>query len=199
LAKTTALGSGFQDPLNIDAEVGPADTDRRHYFVASGVYELPFGRDGEGGGVSRALFGGWSLSPIVTVASGLPLNLTVNGNPSNTGQNDRPNVVGDWQLENPTVAQWFNTAAFVANDRYTYGNAARNLLRGPGLFNVDLSARKSFRLSRGISADLRFESFNLTNTPSLGSPNTQVGNPSFGRISSAGAARSNQVALKLLF
>ena len=72
------------------------DTDRRHYFVASGVYELPFGRTVGGGGRVGAVLGGWSLSPIVTIASGAPLNLTVNGNPANTGQNDRPNVVGDW-------------------------------------------------------------------------------------------------------
>jgi hypothetical protein len=199
LAKTTALGNNYQDPLNIAAEIAPADNDRRHYFVASGIYEIPFGRDGLGGGWRRAVLGGWSLSPIVSAASGLPLNLTVNGNPSNTGQTDRPNVVGAWRLDEPTVAQWFNTAAFVANDRYTYGNAPRNLLRGPGLFNIDLSARKSFKLTDRVTADVRFESFNLTNTPPLGNPNTQVGNPNFGRITSAGAARSNQVALKLLF
>jgi hypothetical protein len=199
LSKTTALGNNYQDPLNIDAEIAPADNDRRHYFVASGVYELPFGRDRQAGSWARAALGGWSLSPIVTVASGLPLNLTVNGNPANTGQADRPNVVGDWRVEHPTVEQWFNTTAFVANDRYTYGNAPRNLLRGPGLFTIDLSARKSFRLTSKVSADIRVESFNLTNTPAFGAPNTQVGNPNFGRISSAGAARSNQLAVKLLF
>ena len=149
--------------------------------------------------MANAALGGWSLSPIVTVASGAPLNLTVNGNPANTGQNDRPNVVGDWELENPTPERWFNTAAFAANDRCTFGNAPRNLLRGPGSVNLDVVLRKSFRVSDRVSADLRFESFNATNTPALGNPNTQVGNVNFGRISSAGAARSNQVAVKLSF
>jgi hypothetical protein len=123
----------------------------------------------------------------------------VNGNPANTGQNDRPNVVGDWELDHPTPEQWFDTAAFVANDRYTFGNAPRNLLRGPGLFNLDVVLKKSFKVSDRVTADLRFESFNATNTTPLGNPNTQVGNVNFGRISSAGAARSNQVALKLSF
>jgi hypothetical protein len=123
----------------------------------------------------------------------------VNGNPSNTGQSDRPNVVGDWQLEDPTVLQWFNTAAFVANDRYTLGNASRNLLRGPGTFNVDLSLRKAFTFTRRLRGEVRFESFNATNRPPLGSPNTQVGNPNFGRILTAGPARSNQLSVKVLF
>jgi hypothetical protein len=183
-SRTTALGNFFQNVDDIDAEVAVSDNDRTHYFVGSGVWELPFGI---------------SLSPIVTIASGAPLNLTVNGNPANTGQNDRPNVVSDWELDNPTPEQWFNTAAFVTNDRYTFGNAPRNLLRGPGTFNLDVVVKKSFKVSDRVVADLRFESFNATNTPALGNPNTQVGNVNFGRISSAGAARSNQVALKLSF
>ena len=202
-SRTLAFGNFFQDANNLDAEIAVADTDRTHYFVGSGVWDLPFGRDraigSTWGGVANAALGGWSLSPIVTLASGAPLNLTVNGNPANTGQNDRPNVVGDWELENPTPERWFNTAAFAANDRYTFGNAPRNLLRGPGSVNLDVVLRKSFRVSDRVSADLRFESFNATNTPALGNPNTQVGNVNFGRISSAGAARSNQVALKLSF
>jgi hypothetical protein len=183
-SRTLALGNNYQNVNDIDAEIAVSDTDRTHYFVGSGVVVLPFGL---------------SVSPIVTIASGAPLNLTVNGNPANTGQNDRPNVVGDWELDNPTPEQWFNTAAFVANDRYTFGNAPRNLMRGPGTFNLDVVVRKSFKLSDRVSADLRFESFNATNTTPFGNPNTQVGNVNFGRISSAGAARSNQVAIKLSF
>jgi hypothetical protein len=202
-SRTLALGSNYQNVNDIDAEVAVSDNDRTHYFVGSGVWELPFGHDRAvgrtWGGVTNAALGGWSLSPIVTLASGAPLNLTVNGNPANTGQNDRPNVVGDWELDHPTPEQWFNTAAFVANDRYTFGNAPRNLLRGPGLFNLDVVLKKSFKVSDRVTADLRFESFNATNTTPLGNPNTQVGNVNFGRISSAGAARSNQVALKLSF
>ena len=143
-APTTVPGSGQSR-----GEEAPGENDRRHKFVVSGIYEMPFGRTPDGGAsVAKAIFGGWSVSPILTIVSGAPLNLTVNGNPSNTGQSDRPNVVGDWQLDNPTVEQWFNTAAFVANDRYTLGNAPRNLLRGPGTFNLDLALRKAFPISR---------------------------------------------------
>jgi hypothetical protein len=202
-SRTRGLEGGYQDPNDIAAEIGPTSTDRPHHFVASGVWELPIGKGraigGSWGAVTNALFGGWSVSPILTATSGAPLDLTVNGNPSNSSGTDRPNVVGDWRLDTPTVDQWFNTAAFVANAPYTFGNALKNLLRGPGYFNVDIAIRKGFQLSNRIRADLRFESFNATNTVNFGNPNTQVGNVNFGRISSAGAARHNQVALRLNF
>ena len=146
-----------------------------------------------------AVLGGWSVSPIVTLTSGAPLDLSVNGNPSNSNGTDRPNVVGDWRLDDPTAERWFDTTAFVANAPYTFGDAPRNLLRGPGYANLDIVIRKAFRLSTRVTADLRFESFNAANRVNFGNPNTQLGNPSFGRISSAGSPRNNQVAVRLQF
>ena len=108
-------------------------------------------------------------------------------------------VVGTWQLANPTVQEWFNTAAFVKNAPYTYGDAGRNILRGPALFNLDLAAHKQFRITERFTAQLRLESFNATNTPALGAPNTTLGSPTFGQITSAGASRENQISLKVLF
>jgi hypothetical protein len=204
-SKTIALGdtASVQNPLDWAAERAVSSQDMTHHFVGSAVYELPFGRGKTFGahwnGVTNAILGGWSVSPIASVDSGFPLNLSVRGKPSNTGQNDRPNVVGDWHLSSPTVQEWFNTAAFVKNAKYTYGNAGRNILRGPGLFNLDLAAHKSFRITERLTAQLRLESFNSTNTPALGNPNTQVGNITFGQISSAGTPRDNQIGLKILF
>ncbi len=202
-SKTRGLEGGYQDPNNIDAEIGPTGTDRPHHFVASGVYELPFGRGRTFGRdwntLTDAVLGGWSVSPIVTLTSGAPLNVTVSGNPSNTGGTDRPNIVGDWRIDNQTPERWFNTAAFAANDQYTFGNAPKNVLRGPGYANLDIVVRKAFQLTGRVTADLRFESFNATNVVNWGNPNTQVGNRLFGVISSAGAARNNQVAVKFSF
>jgi hypothetical protein len=176
---------------------------RPHYFVGSAVYEVPFGRGhrlgSNWGAALDTVFGGWSVAPIVTFTSGSPLNLTVNGNPSNSGQTDRPNIVGDWRLDDPTVQKWFNTAAFKANDPFTYGNAGRNILVGPHRINLDAAAHKTFRFSERVTAQLRLESFNATNTPALGNPNTQVGNQNFGVITSAGTQRNNQIGLKILF
>jgi hypothetical protein len=196
-------GSGVKNPLDWTAERAVSGQDMTQRFVGSAVYELPFGAGKAHGAnwnrAANAALGGWSVAPIVTYDTGTPLNLSVNGSPSNTGQADRPNVVGDWHLSDPTIGEWFNTAAFAKNAKYTYGNAGRNVLRGPGLFNLDLAAHKSFRLAERVQAQLRLESFNTTNTPPLGNPNTKVGSSSFGQISSAGTPRDNQLALRILF
>lgn len=207
-SKTIALGdtAGVQNQLDWMADKAVSSLDMRQHFVGSAVYQLPFGRGrafgGSWKGVTQAVLGGWSFAPILTVSTGMPLNVTVNGSPSNTGATssvDRPNVVGNWRLANPTVAEWFNTSAFVPNALYTYGNAGRNILRAPGLVNLDLALHKSFRVTERVSAQFRFEAFNATNTPALGAPNTVLGNPLFGQITSAGAARDLQLAVKVAF
>ena len=190
-----------------------------HHFVGSAVYALPFGKGkllGEHWGrFTNAALGGWSLSPIVTVDSGMPINLTVNGNPSNSGPYaaDRPNIAGNpYQAgtvaANPTcsapavigtTAAWFNPCAFVANQPDHYGDAGRNILTGPGLFNIDLAAYKAFQVTERVTVQFRLESFNFTNTPALGAPNTVVGNPLFGQITSSGPPRENQIGVKVLF
>jgi len=205
-SKSIALGdtAGVQNQLDWMADKAVSSLDMRQHFVGSAVYQLPFGQGRQFGShwnrFTDAVLGGWSFAPILTVSTGLPLNITVNGNPSNTGSGvDRPNLVGNWQLADATVAEWFNTAAFVANAPYTYGDAGRNIIRAPGLVNLDLALHKSFRITERVSAQIRVESFNATNTPALGAPNTVLGNPLFGQITSAGSARDNQLGLKVLF
>jgi hypothetical protein len=208
-SKTIALGdtAGVQDQQDWMADKAVSSLDVTQHFVGSAVYQLPFGRGRQFGSqwnrVTDAVLGGWSFAPIFTVSTGMPLNITVNGNPSNTGSGaDRPNVVGNPNLANPTVAEWFNTAAFVANAPYTYGDAGRNIIRGPGLLDLDLALHKSFRITERVSAQLRIESFNATNTPALGAPNTVLGNPLFGQITATATgttSRDNQLGLKVVF
>jgi len=210
-SKTIALGdtAGVQNQQDWREDIAVSSLDMTQHFVGSAVYALPFGHGRQFGShwnrVTDAVVGGWSFAPILTVSTGMPLNVTVNGSPSNTGATtsvDRPNVVGNWQLANPTVGEWFNTAAFVANAPYTYGDAGRNIIRGPGLVNLDLALHKSFRITERVSAQLRIESFNSMNTPALGAPNTVLGNPLFGQITATATgttARDNQLGLKIVF
>jgi len=195
--------AGQQNPNDVLAERAATNQDMRHHFVGSAVLALPFGRGhrigAQWGALSNGLLGGWSISPIVTANTGFPVNLTVNGNPANTGQNDRPNVIADWHISNPTPQRWFNTAAFAKNAPYTYGNAGRNIIRAPGSFNLDVSIHKNFQVLERVTAQLRLESFNATNTPAFGVPNVAVGTSAFGQISTAGQARQNQLAVKFLF
>jgi len=208
-SKAIALGdtAAVQDQQDWMADKSVSSLNMTQHFVGSAVYQLPFGQGRQFGAnwnrITNGFLGGWAFAPIFTVSTGLPLNITVNGNPSNTGSGaDRPNVVGNWQLANPSVAEWFNTAAFVANAPYTYGDAGRNVIRGPGLVDLDLALHKSFRITEKVSAQLRIESFNATNTPALGPPNTVLGNALFGQITATAvgtSSRDNQVGLKVVF
>jgi len=91
-----------------------ADEHTPHRFVVSAILDLPFGRGrtwlSKLPAWSEALFGGWTLAAIATLASGQPVNMSVQGNPSNTGNPDRPDVVGDWHLteSQPSLERWFN-------------------------------------------------------------------------------------------
>jgi hypothetical protein len=194
-----------QDPLNFRAERGLSPTHMAHRFVGSYVYEVPFGRGRQwGAGMHRgvdAVLRGWALGGILTLSAGSPMNLTVQGNPSNSGGRDRPDVVGDWRLPRGerTIDRFFNTAAFAPNQRFAFGNAGRNVLSMPGTVNYDFSATKNFVLTDRYNLQFRFEAFSFTNTPSFDAPNTQVGNRNIGVISSAGGRRNLQFGLKFQF
>ena len=112
-------------------------------------------------------------------------------------------------LSDPTPDLWFNPACFAIPPQYTYGNAGRNVIEGPGTRNLDFSIFRNIYLSRGDSPkqlQLRGEMFNLTNTPQFNNPNTTIGVNTSGLISSAGSPssfqriqRQIQLGIKLLF
>jgi hypothetical protein len=95
--------------------------------------------------------------------------------------------------------RYFNTAAFVPNDPFTYGNAGRNILIGPGTVNFDFAIFKRFSITERVTTQFRFEGFNFFNTPHFGNPNLEVGNNNFGRITGAGRPRNLQFGLKFIF
>ena len=149
------------------------------------------------------MLGGWTVAGIVSLASGRPFGLSVRGNPANTGDLNRPNVVSG---VNPRLQdgvrdpeRWFNTDAFAPNNEFEYGNAGRNILLGPDLANWDFAVYKRFNIIEGHSLQFRFEAFNFTNTPFFNFPNSEVGNNNFGRITGAGRPRNLQFGLKYLF
>ena len=194
-----------QNPHLLSAERALSDEHFAHRFVASPIYQLPFGRGkkfmNDSHSAVNALLGGWTFASIVTFSSGGRSNLSVRGNPANTGTANRPNVLSDWRLDSGSrsLDRWFDTAAFARNAPFTYGNAARNLIEAPGLVNVDLAVYKSFSIAEDLTVQFRVEAFNASNTPAFGRPNTQVGNRVFGRIGSAGRPRNLQFGLKVIF
>ncbi|HXE80030.1 MAG TPA: carboxypeptidase-like regulatory domain-containing protein [Vicinamibacterales bacterium] len=157
---------------------GPADYDVAHTFSSSWIYELPWARD-------RA-WGGWQLNGILFLRSGLPFTVTQTQGVQSTGTGNRPNRICDGRLDNPTIDRWFDASCFVppADTTGTYGNAGRNILRGPGQFNIDASLIKRTRIGRFLT-EIRIEAFNVLNHPQFAPrPNSTIGNANVGTITS---------------
>ena len=202
-------GSGYQNMANLREERGLLDTHLGQRFVLSAIWDLPFGRGRQfGSGLHPVLdtfLGGWSLGGLLTLTTGRPFNVTVNGDPANSGQTNRADVVGDPYAVSGggSVAQFFNTAAFRANRQFAFGGLGRNALLGPDFENVDFSImkRKTLFTAKDQPWDLQFrwELFNAFNHANFGFPGTALGTPTFGQLTNASPARKMQFGLKVIF
>jgi hypothetical protein len=177
--------------------------DVTHQFVASTLYDLPFGKDRRflsSGGALAAIVGGFRVNGIVTLRSGLPL--VVRG-ANNGGTADRPNLIGDPTLADGerSLTRWFNTNAFVAPAPFTFGNTPRALstTRGPGFASVDLSLVRDIAFSGTNRVQVRAEFFNLFNRVNFNQPNANFLSGEFGQVTSAGEARRIQLGVKVYF
>ena len=171
----------------------------------AGTWELPFGTGRkwlQTKNIASSVLGGWDFSGIMVFQTGLPFTVTAPGSPTNTGRGGRADVVSGQPLypENQTISQWFNPAAFTTPAAFNWGNASRNMLRGPGRTNVDLTLAKRFRLGQQRELTFRTEVFNAFNTPQFALPASGVGSGNVATITStARAARQIQLALRMTF
>lgn len=181
---------------------GASGYDVKHRAVTSLVYDLPFGKGRRlmnRGGAADALFGGWRVSTITTLATGRAFNVNL-ANGVNNGAPSWPDRIGRGTLDNPDPFRWFDDRAFAAPPQNTYGNVARGVLYAPGQVQFDMSFVKNFRIREGMSVQFRAEAFNLFNTPQFGFPNAAIGSPTVGRITSTiNDNRNGQLALKFEF
>jgi len=194
-----------QNQFNTNAEKASSGFDIKHRLVTSLVFDLPFGRaTGLLGGsrFARAVFSGFQIGGIFVAQTGQPVNLDVAGNPANTTNPARPNRLSDGRLARGerSVDRWFDPAAFAVPAPFTYGNSGRNVLRAPGLVNLDFLVARNFRLTETKRLEFRGEFFNGANTPHFGRPNATIGSPQAGRITGTAAAnRQVQIGLRLVF
>jgi hypothetical protein len=196
-------GGSVLDPYNWKGSYGDANWDIPHRLVASYLYELPFFKTGKS--FERYVLGGWQINGITTIQSGTPINVTIGSDPANTGRpgGARPDLIA------PAVANCggghlvgcITAGSFAIPAPYNYGNAGRNILRGPGLALTDLSVFKNFPLgTERARLQLRGEAFNVFNTPSFSNPNSTFGTAPFGSIGSTLMPnRQIQVAAKIVF
>ncbi|MGC1106006.1 MAG: carboxypeptidase-like regulatory domain-containing protein [Candidatus Acidiferrales bacterium] len=198
------------NPLDPTSDYGRASFDIRHSAVLNGTYALPF-ESGNVGWANR-LVGDWQVSGIETMQSGLPFTPQLAYNPSNDGDTRNPvrpslnpNFTGSIILDGPN--EYFNPNAFIQPLAGTYGNAGRNILQGPSLFETDLSLTKKFNLTERLNLQFRAECFNLLNHTNFNTPNPVVytaatggPSPTAGVITStATTSRQVQLGLKLLW
>jgi hypothetical protein len=185
---TNAAPNSPQNSYDRAAEKGLSDFNVPQRLSLAYVYDLPFG-----GKLMRLsnpktnyLIEGWEVSGIATVQAGSPFTaLYLSNDPSTTGQGtERANVVGGVPVypANQTVNQWVNPAAFVRPAEFTFGNAGRNSLQGPGLADWDFSVIREFRLTESKTLEFRAEVFNLFNEANFSLPVNDASSPTFGQI-----------------
>ncbi|MCU1259173.1 MAG: hypothetical protein JWO80_2058, partial [Bryobacterales bacterium] len=190
------------NPYNLGAYRAVSDYNIPQRFVLNYLWQLPSPK----GGLERALLGGWETSAIWTWQSGFPLNIQSGGDYSYSlpeVANDQAQVISTPHYTggstNQKLAQWFTTSSFTTPASNTFGNAGRNILIGPGTFNVDFSAHKVFTINERFRLQYRAEFFNFFNHSLFNNPDTNVADTTFGRITTSRNPRIVQMALKLLF
>jgi len=196
-------------------EYGPSDFNIPHRFVASILYEFPFGKGHHflnHGGVLNQVVGGWQLGTITTLQSGGTVNTSSwdSGGTNFISNATRLSCVAGAEpvLPNHNQNGWFNAAAFSNPVAATFGNCSRNNLRGPWLGNEDISVFKFFPIAERKNLEFRMEMFNAPNHVELNiggqlgwsNGSSPAPNGNFGKITSTlNPMRQIQLALKLNF
>ncbi len=159
--------------------------DARHVVNGNAVYQLPFGLGKpmlNQRGIANTIAGGWEMSTTALARTGFPVNLLMPSSyiaPDGATGTERPDLVKGVSLTPPggrTVSEWINPAAFAA-PAGEFGTAPRDLARGPGTWQIDLAAGKTFPLPERGLLELRSEFYNVFNHPQLGQPQSTF-NPS---------------------
>jgi len=215
-------GAGDLNYLDFSRNYAVLSRNRLHTFVQSFVYELPFGQGKRWlrSGPGNWLVGNWGISGIITRMSGTPLHFVASGTSlAANGTRQAPiqtapfHVLGG--IDNDF---WFDTSAFCpvgaavttlangvavncpASANGIQGNMARYAFSGPGFFNFDAAAFRRFSIREGMGLEFRLEAFSVTNTPQFSNPNTDITNPSFGKIKGVdGGNRSLEMGARFYF
>jgi len=221
-----STGNGFdlnsvQNPYRgWQYDVGPSAYDRTHVAFVNFMYDIPLLRNSSNRAI-KTMLGGWSLSGIVSMVSGIPYNVTVSGHNVASlfagGVGNRPDKVGAITYPKTKVLngagtqvtgiQWVDVSAFATPAAGTWGNLPFDALRGPGRQNWNLSLFKKFVFSesRGSAFEFRADAFNAWNHTQFGGSGQNRGfhtgfdGGQAGQITSAADPRTFQLGGKLIF
>ena len=175
-----------------------SNNDKPQNFSISGVWDLPFGNRraflSESNRIVRAIVSDWNYNAVFTMFSGYP-----------TGWPNAEFVCSSYFVDNQTHDQWFNNtpSCYKGRPSYTLRDTGDRFawIRSPGRTNVNMTLARTFRMGERYSFQLRGESFNTTNTPMFGGPNTTYTDPQFGKlpIAQQNFPRLIQVAGRFVF
>jgi len=176
-----------------------AGFDRTHNLQGYVVYDLPFGHGQRWatGKVGNAIAGGWQINSVVSKLSGTPFSVTANAGSLNPAVSDGLNNTA--QLIHPyhvvsgkpwtkkgacgsVSCVYFDPSAFEQPNYGVFGNTGRNQFRGPGIFDMDFSVFRNFKITERFTFQFRAEAFGLTNTPRFNNPTSScsTGGPGTG-------------------
>lgn len=190
--------------INPERSWARAGFDRRHSFVQSYIYELPFGKGKHflQSGPGAWVLGGWQLNGILTLMSGNAINFSSTAPNNAPGNAQTPNSSGPFKMLGAVNdSPWFDTSVYSAPAANTFGNVGRNSASGPNFYNLDASLFRNIQITERYRMEFRAEAFALPNSPGwqLNNPNTNVNDPNFGKVRGSGGNRSLQLGLRLLF
>jgi hypothetical protein len=188
-------------PAYFSRNTALAGFDRTSIFTTYWVYDLPFGSGQRYGHnkIASALLGGWTFSGVLSRLSGTPFTVTDNAGAANLnspGNQQTPNIVSAIQLtkgkpyENPSncalgtaSCSYFSTASFAqVTTAGTFGNAGRDIIRGPGFFDLDGNLTRNFKLREYLTFQFEAQAIGLTNTPHFGNPDSNITDANFGKV-----------------
>lgn len=207
----SSIGGGAtvvaQNENDLDAERGLSSFDRRHRLTGDFVFELPFGEGRRWlahGGPWERIFGAWQWSGSYSVATGNPFTARVLGNfldvARGTDGTLRADVTGQpIAVDNPSVLQWFNTAAFTLPATGEFGNAGRNTIIGPTTVNFNMALSKTIQMKDTMGLELRVEANNIFNTPQFTLIDTTINSPTYGQVIGVGSTRKLQLSARYRF
>ncbi len=201
-------GGAAMNPYDWKADYGNSNWDIRHRLVSTFVYDVPFFSGANP--LLKGVFANWQANGIITLRGGLPFNVNTGTDTANTASGGvyRPNLVktatadcGRGHLIGCIDASAFTVADLYPSNpaNFAYGNAGRNILRGPGAADVNFSLAKNFPITERVRFQFRFETFGLFNHTNFANPASTINTSSFGNITSATGNRNIQLGGKLSF
>jgi hypothetical protein len=183
-----------QDSHNLRAERGLSDFHMKHRLAFSTIYNLP----------QRRFVNGWQAQMIGTLQSGTPLSAVLGTDVAGTGSPivNRPDIIGDPNISKPTPARFFDPQVFRIPQPGRFGNSGRNVIIGPGIWNVDMAISRTIRLSDYTRGQFRADFYNVFNHPNFVAPPSMqnfADSPDFGALFVTRSPRIVQFGLKFLW